>query len=97
MLYQQFLLFYLKEIKEKLTNASNPEAFITIRDLAQHLVKTFNPSIKVVFETGSATKADGFLPHRTIVQDCSKLIGLGWKTYGTLDHIYEIDLDRFKG
>ena len=78
-------------------NASNPETFITVRNLAKHLVETFNPSIKVVFETGTATKADGFLPHRTIVQDCSKLMSLGWKPYGSLDHIYEIDLERFKG
>ena len=78
-------------------NASNPDTFITVRDLAQHLVKTFNPSIKVIFEKGTATKADGFLPHRTIVQDCSKLINLGWKPYGSLTHIYEVDLERFKG
>ena len=77
-------------------NASNPETFITVRDLAQHLVETFNQSIKVVFEIGTATKSDGFLPHRTIVQDCSKLISLGWKPYGSLEHIYKIDLERFK-
>jgi len=77
-------------------NASNPDTFITVRDLAQHLVDTFNPNIKVVFETGTATKADGFLPHRTIVQDCAKLIGLGWKAYGSLNHIYEVDLERFE-
>mgnify|MGYP000284919523 CR=1 FL=1 len=41
-------------------NASNPETFITVRDLAQHLVETFNQSIKVVFEIGTATKSDGF-------------------------------------
>ena len=77
-------------------NASNPETFITVRDLAQHLVETFNQSIKVVFEIGTATKSDGFLPHRTIVQDCSKLISLGCKPYGSLEHIYKIDLERFK-
>ena len=76
-------------------NASNPETFITVRDLAHHVVERFNPNIKVVF--GERTKKEeGFLPHRTLVQDCSKLMELGWKPYGSLDHIYEVDIERFK-
>ncbi len=77
-------------------NVSNIDTFLTVKDLAQHLIKTFNPNIKVVFKTGGAAKADGFLPHRTIVQNCTKLMNLGWKPYGSLDHIYEVDLERFK-
>ena len=76
-------------------NASNPDTFITVRDLAFHLVEKFNPSIKVIFDESAAKKSDGFLPHRTIVQDCSKLMKLGWKCYGSLDHIYEVDIERF--
>lgn len=82
--------------KGEVYNASNPDTFITIRDLAQHLIEVFNPNIKVVFENGSAAEADGFLPHRTIVQDCTKLMNLGWKPYGSLEHIYEVDIERFK-
>jgi len=75
-------------------NASNPETFITVRDLAQHVAEKFNPNIKVVF--GEPTKKEeGFLPHRTLVQDCSKLNSLGWNAYGSLDHIYEVDIERF--
>lgn len=76
-------------------NASNPETFITVRDLANHLFNKFNPNIKVVFAENQAKKTDGFLPHRTLVQDCTKLRSLGWKPKTNLDHIYEIDIKRF--
>ncbi len=76
-------------------NASNPETFITVKDLANHLFNKFNPNIKVIFAENQAKKTDGFLPHRTLVQDCTKLRSLGWKPKTNLDHIYEIDIERF--
>ena len=75
-------------------NASNPDTFLTVRDLACHVVGKFNPEIKVVFGE-PAKKEEGFLPHRTLVQDCSKLMSLGWKPESDLDHIYEVDIERF--
>ena len=75
-------------------NASNPETFITVKDLAHHVVNKYNPSIKVIFGE-STKKEEGFLPHRTLVQDCSKLINLGWQPCASLDHIYEVDIERF--
>lgn len=76
-------------------NASNPDTFLTVKELALHLAEKFNPDINIVFSENAVQKEDGFLPHRTIVQDCSKLMELGWKCHGSLDHIYEVDLKRF--
>ena len=76
-------------------NASNPDTFITVKDLANYLFETFNPNIKVVFAQDQAKKSDGFLPHRTLVQDISKLKKLGWEPKTNLKRIYEIDIERF--
>ncbi|MCB7093018.1 NAD(P)-dependent oxidoreductase [Enterocloster bolteae] len=77
-------------------NASNPETFITIKELANHLFEKFNPNIKIIFDHNNVKKSDGFLPHRTLVQDCCKLRALGWEPKKGLDEIYAIDIDRFK-
>lgn len=76
-------------------NASNPETFFTVKDLANYLFGKFNPSIKVIFAQNEAKISDGFLPHRTLVQDCTKLMNLGWEPKASLDHIYEVDIERF--
>ena len=76
-------------------NASNPDTFLTVRDLADRVFQKFNPSIKIVFEN-AAKQSDGFLPHRSIVQDCTKLKALGWKPKADLEHIYHVDIARFK-
>lgn len=77
-------------------NASNPDTFITVKDLANYLFEKFNSNIKVVFAEEKAKKSDGFLPHRTLVQDISKLKSLGWEPKTSLVHIYEVDIQRFK-
>ena len=77
-------------------NASNPDTFITVKDLANYLFEKFNPNIKVVVAEEKAKTSDGFLPHRTLVQDISKLKSLGWEPKTSLDHIYEVDIQRFK-
>ena len=63
--------------------------------MANYLFETFNPNIKVVFAQDQAKKSDGFLPHRTLVQDISKLKKLGWEPKTNLKRIYEIDIERF--
>lgn len=76
-------------------NASNPDTFITVKDLAYHVAEKFNNSINIVFETQQNNKNEGFLPHRSLVQDCTKLMKLGWKPISDLDHIYKVDIERF--
>lgn len=76
-------------------NATNPSTFITVRDLANYLFETFNPELKIVFAENEAKSSDGFLPHRTLLQDCSKLEALGWKAAADIEHIYKVDIERF--
>ena len=77
-------------------NASNSDNFITVKELATHLFEVFNPKIKIIFAQNEVKTSDGFLPHRTLVQDCCKLRALGWEAKKGLDEIYAIDIDRFK-
>lgn len=84
-----------KGTKGEAYNASNPDTFITVKDLANYLFETFNPKIKVVFAQDQAKKSDGLLPHRTLVQDITKLKNLGWEPKTDLKRIYEIDIERF--
>jgi Nucleoside-diphosphate-sugar epimerases len=76
-------------------NASNPDLFITVRDLANHVFETFAPNLHIEFENTDTAVAAGYLPHRTLVQDISKLQTLGWTPITGLDHIYEVDISRF--
>ena len=76
-------------------NATNPATFLTVNDLANYLFNRFNPNLKIVFDQEKANKNDGFLPHRTLLQDCTKLMKLGWEPIASLDHIYEVDIERF--
>ena len=76
-------------------NATNTEIFYSMRDLAEHLFQKFNSKLNIVFDAKDAKKEDGFLPHRVLQQDCSKLNGLGWKPLTGLDDIYRIDMERF--
>ena len=77
-------------------NASNPDTFLTVRNLADYLFKTFNPQIKTIFSKEQCKKTDGFLPHRTLIQDCSKLMELGWKPESGIEKIYQVDIQRFR-
>lgn len=76
-------------------NATNPDTFITVKDLANYLFETFNPKLKIVFAENEGKSSDGFLPHRTLLQDCSKLEALGWKATANIEHIYKVDIERF--
>lgn len=75
-------------------NATNPKTFLTVKDLANRLFQSFNPNLKIVFEN-TVELSDGFLPHRSIVQDCTKLNALGWEPKADLEHIYRVDMERF--
>jgi nucleoside-diphosphate-sugar epimerase len=81
--------------KGKAYNASNPETFLTIRDLANHVFSVFNPRVKIVFQSQDNSVSLGYLPQRSLVQDISELVSLGWKPYASIDHIYDVDIKRF--
>lgn len=78
-------------------NVSNPDTFMTMKDMANHLFQQFAPELKIVFEQGADITAMGFLPRRTLVQDISKIRELGWEPKTGLDEIYRIDIERIRG
>lgn len=78
-------------------NASNPDTFMTIKDLANHLFAKFAPDVKIEFADLDASVAQGYLPKRSLVQSVQKLEALGWKTLTDLHEIYRIDIERFLG
>lgn len=78
----------------KVYNATNPETFMTLRDLAQHLFDRFCPENKIVYDIQDE-KTLGFLPLFSFVQDIRKLRELGWMPFKKLDDIYAVDIERF--
>lgn len=75
-------------------NASNPETFMTVKDMANHLFHLFAPELEIVFEKGVDTAAMGFLPKRMLVQDIGKIRRLGWEPKTSLEEIYRVDIER---
>lgn len=77
-------------------NASNPDTFLAVKDLANYIFGKFNPNVCVEFAERDISVSEGYLPQRSLVQKVDKLRNLGWEVLTELDHIYEIDIERFK-
>ena len=76
-------------------NATNPNTFMTVRDLAANMFKKFAPDITAMFPKADASVVEGYLPKRSIIQDISKLKKLGWEPRTNLEQIFAIDIQRF--
>ncbi|MCH5272387.1 MAG: NAD(P)-dependent oxidoreductase [Lachnospiraceae bacterium] len=76
-------------------NASNPNTFLTVKDLANHVFSKFNPNICIEFANTDISVSEGYLPKRTLLQKIDKLENLGWYPMTELDRIYSIDIERF--
>lgn len=76
-------------------NATNPSTFLSVRDLADEVFQRFCPEIHTVYAQKNIRQEEGFLPHRSLLQDCSKLEKLGWKPRKGIEEIYRVDLRRF--
>lgn len=87
------VLFY--GAKGEAYNASNPETFMTVKDMAAQLFAKFSPQVRVVFPEKDSATSEGYLPRRSLVQDISKIQKLGWEPKTGLERIYEIDIRRF--
>ena len=80
--------------KGEVYNITNPDTFMTMRDLVNTLFQQFRPNLKIEYDI-QAESNTGYLPHLSFSQDISKLKFLGWTPITPLKKIYEIDLGRF--
>lgn len=76
-------------------NVSDPDNFLSVNELAERIFRKFSPENKVIHQIEANTSMKGYLPHRSIVQDISKIRHLGWSPLTGLEKIYEIDIKRF--
>ena len=85
----------LKGETNEVYNISNPDTFITIRDLAERIFERFCPDINIEFDIAGGKNA-GYLPTFGFVQDITKLENLGWKPCRNIYDIYSVDIERFE-
>lgn len=84
----------LKGCSGEVYNATNPDTFMALRDLATYLFDKYCPGVRVEYDVQDAKKL-GFLPPFSFVQDIRKLNELGWNPIKDIDDIYAIDIARF--
>lgn len=75
-------------------NAVNPETFMTLKELAEHIFQKYAPECKVRFDIQDV-KTTGYLQTFSFVQDNRKLENLGWVPLKKLEDIYGVDIERF--
>ena len=76
-------------------NATNPNTFMTVKDLANYIFNQFCPKLKVEFALKDTSVSEGYLPKRTLLQSTSKISSLGWNPITSLEQIYQVDIERF--
>lgn len=84
----------LKGMSGEVYNATNPETFISLKELAEHIFQKYCPGIKIEYDIQDI-KTTGFLPPFSFVQDNTKLEKLGWMPMKGIDDIYAVDIERF--
>lgn len=77
-------------------NASAPDTFIAVKDLAGAVFTRFKPELKVEFQKTDTSVAAGYLPKRTLLQSIEKISALGWSPRADMNHIYSVDIERFQ-
>lgn len=75
-------------------NITNPETFITMKELAENMFFEFNPNIRIEYDITSEANT-GYLPYLSLVQSVDKIVALGWKPITSLKRIYAIDISRW--
>lgn len=90
------LTVLLKGQSGEVYNATNPETYRSVRELAEYLFECFNPTLKVKLPEQDTSASEGYLPKRTLLEDISKIQELGWCPLSGLEHIYQVDIERFE-
>lgn len=75
-------------------NITNPDTYLTMKELTNQLFAEFRPELKIEYEIDDRANT-GYLPHLEFTQDISKLMALGWKPITDLKTMYQVDLERF--
>lgn len=78
-------------------NVSDPDNFLSVNELAEKVFSVFSPDNTILHSESLDISKRGFLPHRSIVQDITKIKQLGWEPLTNLMKIYSIDIERFSG
>lgn len=76
-------------------NVTNPETFVSMREMAEKLFARFNDELIIEYDIAPESQT-GYLPHMELLQDISKISEIGWMPITDLMHIYEIDIERWK-
>lgn len=80
--------------KGEVYNITNPETFVTMKDLAEEMFSIFNPDLKIEYDITPEANT-GYLPYLALVQSINKISVLGWRPITGLKRIYEIDINRW--
>lgn len=89
------LTVLFKGIKGETYNITNPETFVTMKELVEEMFSLFNPNLKIEYDITPESNT-GYLPYLAILQSVEKICNLGWKPITSLRKIYEIDINRWK-
>lgn len=89
------LIVLFKGEKGGVYNASDPENYLSVNNMAEKIFMRFSPDNKVICKKEQIKAESGYLPHRCIVQDITKICRIGWKPLTDLEKIYAIDIERF--
>jgi nucleoside-diphosphate-sugar epimerase len=81
------LTAWLKAQTGEIYNLANPGNFYSVAEIANLIKDSFAPEILVTLNQGDGIKH--FAPERKILQDCSKMMALGW-------HPSEITLEIYR-
>lgn len=81
--------------KGEVYNITNPQTYISMKELAEKIFNVFNPQLEIEYDI-MPESITGYLPHLSLVQDVEKIGKIGWKPITSLEEIYRIDIERWK-
>ena len=81
--------------KGEVYNITNPETFVSMRELAEGMFSAFNPKLKIEYDIAPESQT-GYLPYLSLVQSVEKIGRIGGRPITSLKKIYEIDIERWR-
>jgi UDP-glucuronate decarboxylase len=89
------ILVLLKGENGAAYNITNPSTYMSVKETAEFVFKSFAPELKIVYDFKPLAQT-GYLPSLCFTQNIDKLISLGWVPQTDLYNIYRVDIERFK-